>query len=92
MEERDMQGQGQPRASEPSLLDQVRNFVNSNMRLIRGTVSIFIGIYLLGTGVVLFIRMAAVAVGGVAIMYGLSELRVTSLTRLYNSIRAKLGL
>jgi hypothetical protein len=92
MEERDMQGQNQSRTPEPSLLDQVRNFVNSNMRLIRGTVAIFIGIYLLGTGVVLFIRMAAVAVGGVSIMYGLSELRVTSLTRLFNSAKAKLGL
>ena len=76
---------------EKSLLDKAGESIEKNRHLIWGGCSLFVGFYLLAKTYMLFVQIAVSVAGAILILYGLSELRVTSLKQLYRNIVNKLS-
>lgn len=72
-----------------SLLDRAWEWLEGNRHILWGGGALFIGFYLLAKTYALFVQIAVAGVGALLILYGLSELRITSLQKLYQNIMSK---
>jgi hypothetical protein len=72
-----------------SMLDRAWEWFEQNRHILWGGGSLFIGFYLLAKTYALFVQIAVAGVGAILILYGLSELRITSIQKLYQSIIAR---